>query len=672
METKLVDYTKFRLKPAEEIHEVFNRVERIFILSCAKCFQRFEQETGEEYAEMLDLLGDNKGKISGHTQIDFLCNKFLSEKTIYNLDLSNCDAIGVIACGLGVQFIAELIDRKPVYTMADSMPQSGNPTSGVGYHGVSLEQEQCAACGQCYLNLTGGICPVIDCAKGLLNGTCGGARDGKCEVDPNIDCAWTKIYERIRNRGEPLAREVVQLYDYSKPDICLKSNLSQLNQNLRSEGFYGGLHPLEGKQQTEHLTIKDFPEPERVIIFLSQHTGKKASPLVKTGDMVKVGQIIAEANGFISSNIHSSVSGRVVSIEERMHPVFQRGEMAVIIENDKENSLDSSIKPRTDFYSLSLETLLDIIKRSGIVGLGGAMFPSQVKLAPPKKVDTLLVNGCECEPYLNSDSRTMIENPQELLIGIGLMRKILGVSRVIVGVENNKPEAIRGIGDVLRGSSIEMVCLNTKYPQGAEKMLIKTLLDREVPRGGLPFDVGVIVSNIGTILAIYEAVVQGIPLFQRIITVSGENAGKPGNYRVRIGTPFKDIVDYCFDVEKADLLKEYELKMGGPMMGISQASLDSSVIKGTSGLTLLKRSPVEMSIEGTCIKCGRCVDVCPMELYPLYYAFYGKRKELGSVADYNVQDCIECRSCEVVCSAKLPLLNYIKGEKEYARSTAKT
>ena len=671
METKLIDYTKFRLKPAEEIREVFNRVERIYVVSCAKCFQRFEEETGEEYAEMLGLLGENKVKISGHTQINFLCNKFLSEKTISQLDLSGCDAVGVISCGLGIQFVAELIEGKPVYTMADSIPQSGNPTSGVGYHGVSLEQEQCAACGQCYLNLTGGICPVIDCAKGLLNGTCGGARDGKCEVDPNIDCAWTNIYERIGKQGRPLALETVQIRDNSKPDISLKSDLSQLNQNLRGEGFYGGLHPLEEKQRTENIAIEDFPEPERAIIFMSQHTGKKASPLVKAGDMVKVGQLIAEASGFISSNIHSSVSGRVVSIEERTHPVFQRGEMAVIIENDKKNSLDSSIKPRTDFDSLTVETLLDTIKGSGIVGLGGAMFPSQVKLAPPKKVDTLLVNGCECEPYLNSDSRIMIEHPQELLIGIGLIRKILGVNRVIVCIENNKPEAIKGIGDVLRGSSIEMASLNTKYPQGAEKMLIKTILGREVPRGGLPFDVGVIVSNIGTILAIYQAVVLGIPLFQRVITVSGENVSKPGNYRVKIGTPFKDIVDYCFAVEKTDLVNWYELKMGGPMMGISQASLDSSVIKGTSGLTLLKRSPVEMSIEGTCIKCGRCVDVCPMELYPLYYAFYGKRKELGSVADYNVQDCFECRSCEVVCSAKLPLLNYIKGGKEYARSTAK-
>jgi electron transport complex protein RnfC len=671
METKLVDYTKFRLKPAEEIHEVFNGVGRIFILSCAKCYQRFEQEAGEEYAELLNQLGEDKDKIFGHAQIDFLCNSFLSEKTIYRLDISGCDAVGVISCGLGVQFVAELIEGKPVYTLADSMPQSGNPTSGVGYHGVSLEQEQCAACGQCYLNLTGGICPVIDCAKGLLNGPCGGARDGKCEVDSNIDCAWTKIYERRKNRREPLALEVVQFHDYSKPDIRLKSNLAQLNQKLRGEGFYGGVHPLEGKQQTEHLSIKDFPGPERAIIFLSQHTGRKANLLVKQGDMVRVGQIIAEANGFISSNIHSSVSGKVVSIEERIHPVFQKREMAVIIKNDRKNILDSSIKSNIDFENLSREELLDIIKGSGIVGLGGAMFPTQVKLAPLKKVDTLLVNGCECEPYLNSDSRIMIEHPQELLIGIALVRKILGVGRVIVGVENNKPEAITRLGDALIGSSVEMVCLNTKYPQGAERMLIKKVLGREVPRGGLPFDVGVMVSNIGTILAIYQAVVQGIPLFQRIITVSGENARRQGNYRVRIGTPFKDIVEYCFAVDEADIFEEYELKMGGPMMGICQTSLDSSVIKGTSGLTLLKRSPVELSEERTCIKCGRCVDVCPMELYPLYYAFYGKRMELGNADGYNVQDCIECRSCEYICSAKLPLLSFIKREKEYARSTAK-
>ncbi len=671
MEIKLIDYTKFRLKPAEEIYEVFNRVERIFILSCAKCYQRFEKESGEEYDELLGLLKKDKEKIIGHAQIDFLCNDLLSEKAISRLDLSGCDAVGVISCGLGIQFVAELLEGKSVYTLADSVPQSANTTSGIGYHGISLEQEKCAACGQCYLNLTGGICPVIGCAKGLLNGPCGGARDGKCEVDPSLDCAWVKIYERMANRGEKLMLGEVQIRDYSRPALNIKNNLSLLNKTLRNEGFYGGLHPLEEKQQTEHKAIVDFPEPEKAVIFLSQHTGKKAKSLVQPGDRVKVGQKIADADGFISSSIHSSVSGKIISIEERMHPVLQRGEMAIVIENDNKKTMDSSIKPHTDFKNLSRESLLDIIKESGIVGLGGAMFPTQVKLAPPKKVDTLLVNGCECEPYLNSDNRIMIEHPKEVLVGIGLLKKILGVSRVVVGVENNKAEAIMSLENVLKDSAVEMMRLNTKYPQGAEKMLIKRVLGREVPKGGLPFDVGVIVSNIGTILAIYQAVIQGIPLFQRVITISGENVKRAGNYRVRIGTPLKEVVDYCFNVDTEALLTNYELKMGGQIMGIVQTSLDSSIIKGSSGLTLLKSSPVQLSEDNNCIKCGRCVDVCPMELYPLYYAFYGKKKELGGANDYNVMDCIECRSCEYICSAKLPLLSFIKREKEYARSTVK-
>jgi len=671
METKLIDYTKFSLKPAEEIHEIVDRVENIFILSCAKCYQLFEREAGEDYFTLLGLLGEDTKKIAGHAQIDFLCNNILSEKAISSLDLSGCSAVGVISCGLGIQFVAHLLEGKPVYAMADSVPQSANSTSGIGYHGISLEQEKCAACGQCYLNATGGICPMIDCAKGLLNGPCGGARDGKCEVDPSLDCAWVKIYERIGNRGEQLTLGDTRIHDYSKPALQLKNDLSTLNNKLRNEGFYGGLHPLEEKQQTEHLAIEKFPEPEEVVIFLSQHTGKKASPMVQPGDYVRVGQKIAGADGFISASIHSSVSGKVVSIEERIHPVLQRRELAVVIENDRENSLDSHCKPNSDFKKLSVKSLLDIVRESGIVGLGGAMFPTQVKLAPPKKVDTLLVNGCECEPFLNGDNRIMIERPQDIIIGIGLLKKILGVNRTIIGVENNKADAITSFKGVLKNSAVELLRLNTKYPQGAEKMLIKKILGREVPSGGLPFDVGVIVSNVGTILAVYDAVVQGIPLYKRVITVSGEDMSRPGNYLVKIGTPLKEIIQYCFDGDIEDIFTKYDLKMGGPMMGIIQTSLDSSVIKGTSGLTLLKRSPVQLSEDNDCIKCGRCVDVCPMELHPHYYAFYGKKAELGRADDYNVMDCIECRSCEYICSAKLPLMSFIKREKEYARSTVK-
>lgn len=668
----LIDYTKFRLKPDEEIREIFEQLNRIFILSCGKCYKRFEEENEEEYTRLLEILGKDHKKFVGHARIDFLCNNFLSKKRILNLELSNCDSVGVISCGLGAQFVAKLLEGKPVYTLADSVPQSGNSTSVVGYHGISLEEEKCAGCSQCYLNLTGGICPITNCAKGLLNGPCGGAKDGKCEVNPSLDCAWVKIYERVKKRGEKFTLESAQIRDYSKPSLKLKSDLSLQNQTLRGEGFYGGLHPLEKKEETKDKKIENFPEPKISVIFLSQHTGKRAKPSVKLGDKVKVGQKIGEADGFISSPIHSSISGKVISIEERIHPAFQRKDLAIIIENDGENKFDPLIQPYKDFENLPKETLLKIIRERGIVGLGGAMFPTHVKLSPPKKIDTLIVNGCECEPYLNGDNRIMIEHPKEIFVGIGIAQKILGVKKVFVGVEDNKPEAVTTLNSFLdKSSPVEIVSLKTKYPQGAEKILIKRILGREVPEKGLPLDVGVVVLNIGTVFAIYQAVVKGIPLFQRVITVSGENLTRLGNYWVKIGTPFKDIIGYCFNKKGERFLEEYELKMGGPMMGISQASLDSSVIKGTTGFIILRKSPVKLSQGRDCIKCGRCVEVCPVQLYPLYYGFYGKKGDLGKAIKYKVEDCIECGCCESVCSSKISLLSFIKKEKEYACSSSK-
>jgi len=668
----LVDYTKFRLKPTEEIRGTFKQVNQIFILSCAKCYKIFEEENEEEYTHFLDILGEDHKKIVGHAVIDFLCNKFLSEKRILNLDLSNCDSVGVISCGLGVQFVAKLLEGKPVYTLADSVRQSGNPTTEIGYHGISLEEEKCAGCSQCYLNLTGGICPITNCAKGLLNGPCGGATDGKCEVNSSFDCAWVKIHERLKKRGEKFTLESVQIRDYSRPSLKLKSDLSLQNQTLRGEGFYGGLHPLEKKEKTADKKIESFPEPKVAVIFLSQHAGRRAKPSVRLGDKVKVGQKIGEADGFISSPIHSSISGKVISIEERIHPAFQRKDLAIIIENDGGSKFDPLIQPYKDFENLPKETLLEIIRERGIVGLGGAMFPTHVKLSPPKKIDTLIVNGCECEPYLNGDNRIMIQHPKEIFVGIRIIQGILGVERVFVAVEDNKLEAITTLNKFLdKSSSVEIVSLKTKYPQGAEKVLIKRILDREVPSKGLPLDVGVVVSNIGTVFAIYQAVVEGVPLFQRVIAVSGENLARPGNYWVKIGTPFKDIIEYCFDKKGGRFLEEYELKMGGPIMGISQTSLDSSVIKGTTGFIVLRKPPVKVSEERDCIKCGRCVEVCPMQLYPLYYSLYGRKGEPGKAIKYNVEDCMECRCCESVCSSKISLLSFIKQEKEYACSSNK-
>ncbi len=672
VQTSLVDYTKFRLKSEKEIKEIFAGVDRIFILFCRKCYKKFEEENEEEYDRMLEILGEDSKKIVGHKGIDFLCNNFLSKKKILSLDLSSSDSVGVISCGIGVQFVAQLLEENPVFALADSVAQNGNSTSEVGYHGTSLEKERCAGCDQCYLNLTGGICPVINCAKGLLNGPCGGAKNGKCEVNPNVDCVWEKIYERLKKQERKLTLESIQIRDYSKPSLKLKADLSLKNRILRGEGFYGGLHPLEKKEITRDKKIVDFPEPEVAVIFLSQHTGRRAKPIVKVGDKIKIGQKIGEAEGFISSPVHSSISGKVISIEDRIHPVSGKEGLAVVIENDGKACLDPSVQPCEDFEKLSKKALLEIIRDKGIVGLGGAMFPTYVKLNPPKEIDTLIINGCECEPYLSGDDRIMIEHPGEIFTGIRIVQRILEMEKVLVGIEDNKPEAIKSLANSLDKSSwVEIVTLKTKYPQGAEKTLIKRILGREVPEGGLPLDVGVVVLNVSTIFAIYQAVVKGIPLVQRVVTVSGEKLKRSGNYLIKVGTPFKDIVRHCLGRVGEKFFREYDLKMGGPMMGISQKSLDSAIIKGTTGLLILKRYPVELSVERDCIRCGRCVEACPMELYPLYYAFYGKKGELKKAVEYKVENCIECGCCEYICSSKISLLSFIKKEKEYARSSIK-
>ncbi len=674
MQVALTAYTKFRLKPDPEIREVFGQANRMFVLSCGKCYTRFEEEGEEQYAHLVEVLGDESSKTAGNVRIDFLCNEFLSKKRISSLDFSGCESIGVISCGLGVQFVARLFERTPVYALADSVPHSLNYPTEVGYHGISLEEEKCAACGQCYLNLTGGICPITNCAKGLLNGPCGGATNGKCEVNSSVDCAWVRIHERLKKRGEQLSSECVRPRDHSRPSWKLRSDLSLQNQMLRGEGFYGGIHPLEKKEATADKKIQNFPEPRVAVIFLCQHAGRRAKPLVEVGERVLVGQKVGEADGFVSASIHSSISGKVISMEERPYPAAPRNELAIAIENDGKNEFDPGIQPREDFEELPKETLLEIIKESGIVGLGGAMFPTHVKFSPPKAVDTLLVNGCECEPYLNTDNRLMIEHPEAILAGIRIVRKILGVERVFVGVEENKPEAIAALSRFAAKSPwVQLVCLKTKYPQGAERALIKRVVDREVPPPpkGLPFDVGVIVSNVGTLFAIYEAVAKGLPLFQRVITVSGEGLTRPGNYLVRIGTPIKDIIEYCSASSVDGVLQQCDVKMGGQIMGIPQASLDSAVMKGTTGLTVLRKYPVAVSEERDCIKCGRCAEVCPMQLYPLFYGYYGKKGDLGKAIEHKVEECVECGCCEYICAAKIALLSFIRQEKAYARSANK-
>ncbi len=663
-----MDYTKYRLKKAEEISEILSGISRISVLWCRKCYKEFKEDSEPECGQLKAMLEGSGTEITVCQPVDFLCNNHLTGKILEQMQ--GDEPVGVISCGLGIQFVAGACKGKRIIALADSVPQSGNATSIVGYHGIALGPEKCAACGQCYLEITGGICPVVDCAKSLLNGPCGGASsDGKCEVNKELPCAWVQIYERLKKQERPLSSRVeIRNYNIFKIDEKIKQE--KLNRNERAEGYYGGVHPQEMKDGTESIPLDVFPSPEKIIVFLSQHTGLPAKPVVKAGDNVRVGQKLGESAGLVSAPVHSGVSGKVIAIEERMHPVSRTLQPAVIIENDRKDTVDSSVKPVPNPDSLSREELLGILRDKGLVGMGGAMFPTSVKLCPPKPVDTLIINGCECEPYLNADNRLMIEHAEEILKGARIAQRLLCAQKVIFAVEDNKKEAAESV-DRLKDNypEVEIVSPKTKYPQGAEKMLIKKLLNRNVPEGGLPFDVGAVVLNVSTLYSIYRAVYEGMPLIERAVTVAGESAIKPGNYIIKIGTPFSDILKYCFNGKSADMLKQgCELKMGGPMMGIVQFDMESAVIKGTTGLLLLEKPVVEASEENECIKCGRCVDVCPMELHPHYYAYYGKRGEWGKAAEYRVKSCIECASCQYICSSKIDLLSFIKKAKKHVNN----
>ncbi|MGC8977371.1 MAG: electron transport complex subunit RsxC [Candidatus Ratteibacteria bacterium] len=655
-----IDYSKFGLKKKYEIEKIISiySLKDLDIFYCKKCFTEINKNIEGEIEILCKILEEKNVNVRKIIGFDFLCNKQFTQNEILKIE-EDLNTIGVFSCGLGVQLINEILSNKIILTFSDTNPQSKNATSITGYHGIALGEEKCAACGECYLHLTGGICPIINCAKGLLNGPCGGAKDGKCEVSKEMDCGWIKIFERLKKQKREILKEI-NIRNYYNFDFSEKNKISKISVKERMENFFGGVHPLENKKNTESLKIENFPSPKYLYIFLSQHTGSPSIPIVKEGERVKLGQKIGEVSGFISSTIHSPVSGKVLSIEEKIHPVSGVPSKCIIIENNFSEEKFPNLKVYTDWENLKKDELIEIIKESGIVGLGGAMFPTHIKLRPPKPVDTLIVNGCECEPYLNCDNRLMIEYPEEILNGIKIVRKILDVKNVIIGIEENKPEAIENMSKVIKNDYIQLKILKTKYPEGAEKLLINVLTGRKVLSGLLPFDVGIIVLNVGTLFSIYKAIFDGIPLIERIVTISGEKTKRPGNFRIKIGTPIKDIFDFCYDI-KEEFDNEYELKMGGPMMGIIQKSLDTSVIKGTTGYLLLKK---QILLENECIKCGRCLEVCPMELKPLYFWYYGKNEIWGKLKEYNIFDCFECGCCEYICSSKLPILSFIKKGKK--------
>ena len=524
------NYTKYRLKNNDELASVLAGKDNLFIIACNKCFKEFETIDEPECAEFEKFAAEQGKTVTGTARVDFLCNKIQTEKKLQDMIPEGTENVFVISCGLGIQTVAELAG-KPVYAASNSLNYRG-------YHGMALTQKKCDACAQCYLNITGGVCPIVDCSKSLVNGQCGGAKNGKCEVDSSKDCAWEKIYQRLEKQGrlDEFLHQPVQLRDYSKINFKFVNDYVKSIRAERLEGYYGGVHPLERKEYTEHMALKRFPEPEEVVIPLSMHAGAPANPVVQVGDTVKVGQKIGEAAAFISSPVHSSVSGMVTAIENRGHAT--RGEcLSVVIKSDGKNTLHESVKPYKGLEELTPDEIVEIVKEAGIVGMGGAGFPTSVKLKPAKPVDTILLNGCECEPLLTADHRVLLEFADDVIYGLKAILKAVGAEKGVIVIEDNKPDAIQLMTEKTADlENIEVVTAKTKYPQGAEKMLIKRVTGRKVPSGGLPADVGCIVSNISTTKAIADAILTGMPLIERVVTVTGERVKNPGNFIVKIGT----------------------------------------------------------------------------------------------------------------------------------------
>ena len=648
------NYTKYQLKAADELASVLEGTDKLFVVACNKCFKEFDTMQEPDCDAFVKLAEEHGKTVTGSVQIDFLCNKTQTARKLLDQIPEDAENIFVLSCGLGVQTLAEMADV-PVYAATNSINYTG-------HHGMALTKKACDACAQCYLNMTGGICPIVDCSKSLVNGQCGGAKNGKCEVDPNKDCAWENIQQRLVKQGrlDEMLKQPVQLRDYSKINYKVISEYVKSIRENRFDGYYGGVHPVEGKEPTEHLALVRFPEPKTVVIPMSMHLGAPATPVVAVGDTVKVGQKVGEAAGFISAPVHSSVSGTVVAVEDRPHAT--RGTcLSVVIESDGLNTVHESVQPNKPLEELSGQEIVEIVKNAGIVGMGGAGFPTYVKLMPNKPIEAVLINGCECEPLLTADHRLMLEYADDIVFGLKAVMKTVNAPRGVIVIEDNKPDAIELIQSKLENEEgIEVCVAKTKYPQGGEKMLIKRVLGRSVPSGGLPADVGAAVSNVSTVKAIADAIKTGMPLIERVTTVTGPHIANPGNFIVKIGTSASELVAACGGIQGENVT----VKAGGPMMGFPQETLDTPIMKGSNGIIAVDTDVAEPQ---ECIKCGRCADVCPMELSPLYFVKYAGAQDWASCKEKNIMDCMECRCCEYICSSKLPLVTMIKMGKNGVR-----
>ncbi len=435
--------------------------------------------------------------------------------------------------------------------------------------------------------------------------------------------------------------------------------------------FPGGVHPPEKKDLTREMEIQRGPAVTEVAVMLCQHIGAVCQPLVRKSEAVQAGQKIGDCDAFVSAPVHSPITGKVIEVALRSHAVLGRSLAVVIGAFPYSPTKWPSFKLKDDFdeNNYSAGQICDAVRQAGIVGMGGAGFPTRVKIEPnprlPKEI--LIINGCECEPYITCDYRIMLEWTDKIIAGIRLARKASGCSRVLIAIEDNKPEAIEVMNAALKtradGEDIKVVPVKTKYPQGGERQLIKAILKKDVPTGGIPPMIGVVVLNVATVAAITEAVISGLPLAHRVVTVTGEAIARPGNYHVPIGMSVEDLIEFCGGVTQ----KSAKVIMGGPMMGIAIADLKTPITKTTNAITVLTKEQIGRAKferrQTPCIRCGRCLAVCPENLNPTKIAHAVKNNLLDVAESYYISACMECGCCSYVCPANIELTGYIKTGK---------